>query len=120
MKASLGGEAFLFGRQVVAPNPKRLEIPIRSEGSRLRLPSRNTPDRSARFLGVRWIASGRRKQRPSDRRAHPKITVIVRRAFGLCDSHLPPQIRHDCLDQTVNVVTSGFDIHFEAGLSHGF
>jgi hypothetical protein len=38
MKASLGGEAFLFGRQVVAPNPKRLEIPIGSERSRLRLP----------------------------------------------------------------------------------
>ncbi|MEY2607051.1 MAG: hypothetical protein QOH31_4891 [Verrucomicrobiota bacterium] len=33
---------------------------------------------------------------------------------------LSTQILHDRFDQTVNVVTGGFDIHFEARLSHRF
>jgi hypothetical protein len=33
---------------------------------------------------------------------------------------LPTQQLRDRFDQTVNVVTGGFDIHFEARLSHRF
>jgi hypothetical protein len=35
-------------------------------------------------------------------------------------SPLPAQQIHYRVDQTVNVVTGGFDIHFQAGLSHRF
>src|SRR5260221_8219975 len=51
------------------------------------LRSQNTHDRLPRFLGARWIASERRKQRPSDRWAYPKIMTTVRRVFRL---HLTP------------------------------